>query len=264
MLISKAKLYLGSDPLSNAKLLLPKEPIYSFFLRKNQQYELIYYVSDESRYNTLKPELVLETLTGFSTKSTGILCFGQPSIDIMVELFDPYMMKLANEVKRKYNSCDEFDDLFQDCRLCMIELYNKGYYLNKALIATAFRNRVIDRHRWNSRLCRVEDESLKLLSEIAVSGVSDEDLTFEDIAEDPEFRNTYERTLHQQAMKDMYDEVKLYIVQYIGERGFAQLEREINTGYMSEWGRRHRKTLIKAMKNDGLTKEFLYRKHYWR
>lgn len=264
MLISKAKLYLGSDPLSNAKLLLPKDPIYSFFLRKNQQYELIYYVSDEQRYNTMKPEIVLAMLTDFHTKSTGILCFGQPSIDIMIELFDPYMMKLAYEVKRKYNSYDEFDDLFQDCRMCMIELYNKGYYLNKALIATAFRNRVIDRHRWTNRFCRVEEDSLKLLSEIAVSGVSDEDLTFEDIAEDPEFRTAYEQALHQQSVRDMYDEVKQYIVQCIGERGFTQLEREITTGYMSEWGRRHRRKLIKEMERDGLTKDFLYRKHYWR
>lgn len=263
MLISKAKLYLGSDPLSNAKLLLPKDPIYSFFLRKNQQYELIYYVSDCQKYNTLKPENVLNLLKGFTSKSTGILCFGQPSIDIMIELFDPYMMKLASDVMKKYKSY-EFDDLFQECRVCAIELYNKGYYLNKALIATAFKNHVIDKHRWSNRLCRVEEDTLKLLSEIAVSGISDEDLTFEDVTEDPEFRITYEEEMHRQSMHDIYEEVKQYIVQSIGLRGFEQLEREITTGYMSEWGRRHRRKLTEAMLQDGLTKDFLYRKHYWR
>lgn len=263
MLISKAKLYLGSDPLINAKLLLPKDPIYSFFLRKNQQYELVYYICDTPKYNTLKPEHVLDLLTNFSSKSTGILCFGQPSIDIMIELFDPYMTKLASDIVKKYNRYD-FDDLFQECRLCAIELYNKGYYLNKALIATAFRNQVIDQYRWDNRAIRVEEENIKFLSDVAVSGITDEDLTLEDVTEDPEFRITYEEEMHRQSVHDIYEEMKQYIIELIGARGFEQLAREIDTGYMSEWGRRHRRKLMEAMERDGMTKDALYRKHYWR
>lgn len=263
MLISKAKLYLGSDPLNNAKLLLPHYPIYSFFLRKNRQYELVYYICDTPKYNTLKPERVLDLLTDFSTKSTGILCFGQPSIDLMIELFDPYMTKLASEAIRKYKSY-EFDDMFQECRMCAIELYNKGYYLNKSLIATAFRNRIIDAYRWRSSAIRNDEDNMKFLSDIAVSGVTDEDLTFEDVAEDPEFRITYEEEMHRQSMHDMYEHVKQYIVEAIGERGFEQLFREIATGYMSEWGRRHRRKLMELMETHGITKEYLYRIYYWR
>ena len=68
MIISKGRLYLGSDPLTNAKLLLPNKPIYSFFVRRNEQYELIYYVSNEDRYNTLQVTDVLSMLSNLSTK----------------------------------------------------------------------------------------------------------------------------------------------------------------------------------------------------
>lgn len=261
MIISKGRLYLGSDPLTNAKLLLPNKPIYSFFVRRNEQYELIYYVSNEDRYNTLQVTDVLSMLSNLSTKTTGIICFGQPSIEVIVEVFDPYMTKIASDIKKKFPSY-EFDDLLQECRLCAVTLYNKGYYLNKSLIFSSFRNQIVDDLRRHGKL--KHDCEILSLQDVVISGITNEAFTWQDVIEDPEFVNEYEQKMHALSINDMYDEVKQYIVQSMGERGFEQLSREINSECMSKWGRRWKNLLCKRMAADGITSQYLFDKHYWR
>ena len=98
----KTKLWLGDSPKNNARLLMPHMDIYSFYIRYTKQYELVYYVSDNPSWNTLSYETVQQIIESDLVKSDGIVCFGQPSIDLIVEIFDPFFMKLASNAKQHF------------------------------------------------------------------------------------------------------------------------------------------------------------------
>lgn len=249
----KTKLWLGDNPKNNARLLMPHLDIYSFYVRYTKQYELVYFVSENPQWNTLSYDTVQQIIESDLVKSNGIVCFGQPSIDLIIEIFDPFFMKLAVNAKRQFKNY-EIEDLYQICRLVVVTLYNKGYYLNRPLIINAFRNELLLSCRHKS----VESVSIDDFFD------DDDELAYGDTLEDLEYRYEDENKLHEQSMKDMLAEVQNYITERIGERGCFQLFRELLTGNTSVWGRSRRQHLAATLKELGITKDALLKKHYWR
>lgn len=249
----KTKLWLGDSPKNNARLLMPHMDIYSFYIRYTKQYELVYYVSDNPSWNTLSYETVQQIIESDLVKSDGIVCFGQPSIDLIVEIFDPFFMKLASNAKQHFKQY-ELEDLYQTCRYVVVLLYNKGYYLHKQLIANAFRNELLVECRHKPVETVSIDDSFD----------DDDELAYGDTLEDLEYKYDDENKLHEQSMKDMFVEVQEYVIERIGERGCFQLFRELLTGNTSVWGRSRRLHITRALNAIGITKDALMKKHYWR
>lgn len=249
----KTKLWLGDNPKDNARLLMPHLDIYSFYICYNKQYELVYYISNNPAWNTLSYDTVQQIIESDLVKSDGIVCFGQPSIDLIIEIFDPFFMKLATNAKQQFKHY-EIEDLYQICRYVASLLYQKGYYLHKSLIATAFRNEL---------LCESRHKSIQTVS-IYDFFDDDDELSYGETMEDLEYKYDEENKLHEQSMKDMLDEVKCYFVKRIGERGCFQLFRELLSGNTSVWGRSRRNHIAAALKDIGITKDSLLKKYYWR
>lgn len=249
----KTKLWLGDNPKNNARLLMPHLDIYSFYVRYAKQYELVYFVSENPLWNTLSYDTVQQIIESELVKSNGIVCFGQPSIDLIVEIFDPFFMKLATNAKRQFKHHD-VDDLYQICRYVVVMLYRKGYYLNKQLIANAFRNELLLECRHKPIETVSVDDSFD----------DDDELAYGDTLEDLEYKYDNENKLHEQSMKDMLAEVQEYVIERIGERGCFQLFRELLTGNTSVWGRSRRLHITRALKTLGITKDNLLKKYYWR
>lgn len=132
-----------SDWLSNESFL------YSYIVRcKTEDGEVIDYtvqvcISQIEEYNTIPvPEAILQIVDSLNNhQAEYVIDYRQPPLDVMVEAFAPFVHSLARQVARQWNQ--EFEDMVQTCYMCMIILYNKGYYIHKSLLTTTFIREVL-------------------------------------------------------------------------------------------------------------------------
>ena len=132
-----------SDWLSNESFL------YSYIVRcKTEDGEVIDYtvqvcISQIEEYNTIPvPEAILQIVDNLNSHSAEyVIGYQQPPLDVMVEAFTPLVHSLARQVARQWNQ--DYEDMVQTCYLCMVTLYNKGYYVHKSLLTSTFVNEVL-------------------------------------------------------------------------------------------------------------------------
>lgn len=194
--------------------------IYSYFVNRGDAYYTISYrLSDDDDCNNILLSDALEVIVDNILHDKGdrkVLCFGQPTIDMMVEIYRPAIEKLAlTELNRwsQYRIFD-FDDMCQIGYLCMCELYNKGYYLHYQLIKRAFQNRILEemrRHQNDPTLSSLEDELRK------TSNADGDKLTLADITKSEDEDTSMEDA------KELFEAVKEYLVKMMGPRQFEQL-----------------------------------------
>lgn len=126
---------------------LVNEPrLYSWLIRTTIKggriisFEVQFIISQTERYNTIdKTEAIVKMVELMSkeySESVKVIGYGQPPLDMLIEIFSPLIHKLALQQNSYWPI--EVDDLEQMCRLSLCNLYNKGYYIHKHVLSIAF------------------------------------------------------------------------------------------------------------------------------
>ena len=165
---------------------------------------------------------IVNLLSKEYSESVKIVGYRQPPLDLLVEILDPLVTKLATQQHQRWGV--EYDDLVQICRLTLCILYNKGYYIHKSLLTTAFIRDVLKYLRHDKDKPTV---------------VSFEDLTnnpdspnSEQIADDKaeEQITAYEEEEHE---ADEFAKKKRLAIKHFGERKYNQLLLGVKSGTLS-------------------------------
>ena len=114
--------------------------LYSYFVgRKDNTIVIKAVVSTTPEFNTLTypepAEHIIEAIIDYMMVLSDVkcICFGQPPIELIAELYQPMIHKMATRISVQWKQF-EYDDLVGIGNKVMVELYRKGYYLNKSLI----------------------------------------------------------------------------------------------------------------------------------
>jgi hypothetical protein len=124
-------------------LLQSVEKIYAYFVgRKNDLITIRIHCSTVDEYNTFDKcdviETILSSIIDYLVALTKVkcICFGQPPLDLLVELYQPMLVKMAHKIHNQWNMF-EIDDIVSMANLTVVKLYRQGYYIHKQLIWTA-------------------------------------------------------------------------------------------------------------------------------
>ena len=127
--------------------------IYSYLVYAEYKNEVLirwkieYTISQDDRYNTLDAENLVDEIFNILKSSTekkvsSVIGYKQPSLEIQLEVFEPFINKLAIKQVKKW-PCLEYDDAHQICQLTMLNLYRKGYYLHSSLMELCYENDIL-------------------------------------------------------------------------------------------------------------------------
>lgn len=217
----------------------------------NSNLTIRYAISENDEYNTITEKSVsralLEALN--AEDKPGVLSYVQPPLDLMIELYEPLIQKLAINQQRCWHNL-EFHDLCQICRLTLITLYNKGYYIHKRLLEKSFNNAVLQEIRTRSQMIDT------ISFESSVEGEEDmEKITLKDTLCDVDEEYSKQDAEVKLANDLIFREVKDILIELIGERQFEQLFRDYANGHTTAWSRRKMQTIKTMFEMEGLTRQ---------
>lgn len=147
-----------------SQTLAPYERVYSYILYDNTHvkerlgdYKIVVLVSKTERYNTLPVDVVIADICKYLLvpmdnphRAENVMGYAQPSLDILVEAYQPLIHKLALQQHQFWRKI-EVDDLLQMCAHQLVLLYRRGYYIHKRLLSTSFNNAVLKSLRKNHK-----------------------------------------------------------------------------------------------------------------
>ena len=239
------------------------EKLYSYLVRrKENSYVIQFNLSQIDRYNTLDVvksicEIVELIINDDGTKGK-VLGYNQPSLEIMLEAFEPLINKLAYKQHERWSQL-EYEDLCQMCRLVIVRLHRKGYYLHKYIIEKAFNNDVLvsirhDRDR--PMVMSTEDVFYK-----PASG-SSETLLFADIIADTDIElKEYDKNVAEATLL-IFEEVKDIVIDMIGIRQWNELFRDYSNKHTTAWSRKTMTKIKNEFEKQGLTRGKFNDKYY--
>lgn len=227
-------------------------------------YQVKHIVSDEKMNNTLYIKNVIQTIVNaiiehktYKGKSK-VICYGQPPIGLMVELYEPLIDSLSRSVLENWSQY-ELDDLKQICRMSMIELYNKGYYVHKRLLKKVFNRKILQEVRPLKR--RGEVISIYTRQNLDYTD-GDEKLTIKDTLEDTDaIIAEEERDILEGELK-IFEEVKGIVIDIIGERRWDMLFRDYTRGHTTNVTRLEMKRIKEQLKALGYTRDIFNRRYH--
>lgn len=229
--------------------------VYSVIFKYSQEESCIiirYSISENNSYNTIKEQDVmskLKCILDHNHYDKPILDYLQPPLDLIVEIYEPLVHKLASIQHRRWQSL-EYDDLCQMCRLTLVQLYDKGYYIHKSLLEKSFNNCVLQEIR------NLSNEVNFISFETRVDGEEDmEKLTLEDTLYDVS-EEQYNRDKEDiEITNHIFEEVKSILIDLMGPRQFEQLFRDYANGHTSTWSRRKMQTIKVMFEKEGLNRQ---------
>ena len=228
--------------------------------KNTSKYIIRYAISETDRYNVIVKENVLKTVISsikndIEHDNKRIVGYLQPPIDLMVDLYEPLIHKLATKQHRYWQQI-EYDDLCQICRMTLVLLYNKGYYIHKRLLEKAFNNEVLQEVKKIS-------SDVKIISlETSENGDEDmEKLTLRDTICDLDQEYEKQDKIDREISFQIFTEVKELLTDIIGERQFEQLFRDYVNGHTSTWSRRKMQTIKALFEKEGLTRRSFNNKY---
>lgn len=233
------------------------ESIYSYTIhvdrKEETNYIVRYRVSEKSKYNTLsKNDVVFGILNTIENDriNNGKYIIGhmQPPIDVLIELYEPLVNKLSAEQHRRWQVL-EYEDLCQICRMVIVILYNRGYYIHKNLIEKAFNNAVLQE-------MRIFSNEVSVVSlETQIEGEDMEKLKLQDTLSDMyEICKEQDQDEKEQNNR-IFNEVREILVDMIGERQFEQLYRDYTKGHTTTWSRRKMQSIKTKLNSEGLNRQ---------
>jgi hypothetical protein len=132
----------------------------------------------------------------------------------------------------------EFEDLLQMCRLVLCDLYYKGYYIHKNVLAISFNNYVL----MHIRKQKNRPEIISLEQKYEKTSDSNA-ITIADMIPDTEQLNKQ----YDEEIKEVDDrilrEMKELVIDYIGQRQYDQLLREYSNKQTTNWSRKLMQTI---------------------
>lgn len=264
-ILTKIKVNIDKDDTANQmledmlKVTLPVcDNVYSYLIYSTYKetmftgWEVEFLVSQDDKYNTLPiDDVAIDVIKTIlkdkkQTEHSYVVGYKQPSIDIMCDVYEPCIKKLARVQKQHWPQF-EYEDLCQICRLVMVTLYKKGYYINKLLLEKSFINYI---------LMQLRKERYKPII-VGFDAVfsrceGQEDITFADIM--PDINEMYEQQdkEDEEEQKEIDKMHKETIIKYIGQRRYDQLVREYGSKTTSSAGTRTIYVLKEKLRRDGL------------
>lgn len=238
------------------------DKVYSYIVFKENEFAVQFNISQTDKYNTLLPKTIItdivKIIQDWDGDKKGVIGYGQPTIDVILEAFDPLVNKLAYKQLEHWKSY-EFEDLCQICRLVMITLYNKGYYLHKRLIEKSFMNEILMQMRNNKYkpiIVSLDDIFYKPLSN------SSEDLTFADILQDDTNEEREKEELRREAEHAIFEELKDIIIELIGVRQWNEFYRDYVNKHTTIWSNKILLKIKNHLNTLGLTRGKFNDKYY--
>lgn len=230
------------------------DKIYSYLLHyKGDVAMLRINTADVDKYNTYnKYQVVNHILNNIKEKKDSYL---QPDVSIMLEMFDPFVYKLAVEQHEKWNRYD-IDDLVQMCRLTILNLYNAGYYINSFIVRKSFINEIYMQLRRERRDASGDAMSLDATVPDTV------DAKLADIIVDEKYSENIRDNEDSDAKLAVFKEVKELIISMLGERAYRQLLFD----YANKTSNQFSAILVRDIKREfqkrGYTKSYFIKKYY--
>lgn len=181
-------------------------------------------VINVSNYNTIDINTCLDNIVeklqeDLANNSTApYLYYMQPPIEVIDKAFYPLICKLATK-KLTYWPMYELDDLIQMCRLALLELYNKGYYIHKTLLDKAFTNKIYYEMR-----SRKKESCLVSLTQYETDNFDD---SYIECFEDKKAIYESEKEEERFVIENIFEELKPVFIRLFGERRFSMLLRDI-------------------------------------
>ena len=233
------------------------DKIYSYIIyakHNNEEvscWKIDYHISQVSKYNTLICNNIIPEITDKLYKSKSdthtIVGYAQPPIELMLELYDPLVCKCAKEQCNRWRDL-EYDDAVSMCRMVMLILANKGYYIHKQLLRKSFNMYVLKYLRKNIN----SPELVSLEKVMYCGGDEDDTLTLADMIADTSIEEKEQDKDNEIAVKAIFEEVKAIIIELVGERQFEQLLRDYGHKHTTTWSRSKMLQIKKRFKELGL------------
>ena len=208
-------------------------------------------LSQSAKYNTLDCDTSLSEIAKIILDNRHspkyVIGYRQPSIELMLTLFSPLMHKLALEQCDKWNEL-EYEDALSMCKLVMLKLYSKGYYIHKFLLQRSFENYVLMELRHD----RGKPQTLSF-EHVMHSSDIDGTITLGDMLPDHDAELKAEKKEEDEVFRLIFDEVKAMIIEFIGERQFEQLLRDYGNKHTTPWSRKKMQQIKDKFKKLGIT-----------
>ena len=244
------------------------DKIYSYIvycIYKNEElvkYTIQYTVSQTEKYNTLVVSNVIDDVLKIIFEQERVkkkvIGYGQPDLETALEAYDPLVHKLAKVEHNKWKQF-EYEDLCQICRLVMIKLHRKGYYIHKQLLRKAFINEILMSIRHDKNAPPIVSFEDCFYSK--ASGDS-EDLTVADTIPDTSIIEQEEREYEEIAEKLIFEEVKAIVVEIVGIRQWNELMRDYGNKHTTAWSRKLMQKIKHHFETLGLKREDFNKKYY--
>ena len=207
----------------------PFDRIYSYILYSlgteecPQGWKLSIMSSSINEYNTFdESELLKYVISNIEhPKNSPIIGFKQPPLEILVEVLEPLIASFAQKENMKWKQL-EYDDLYQECYLCLCNLYNKGYFINKRLLWRTFDNKIME-------IMRQHANDPVIVSTNEVISEDDEVCTIEMILRDTDAEYAEIDKTANEMTKNVYQDVCKLIKEVLGERRGDQLIKSYTT-----------------------------------
>ncbi len=205
-------------------------------------------ISETESYNTICTELLMQGIEQAVTQeleaqtASYIVGYGQPPVSVLLQTYDPLICSLAKKQKLHWQQL-EYEDLCQSCRLVLLELYNKGYYIHKSLLETSFNNYVLMSLRGdrNKPIVMSLDEPIS---------VNNEKSSLSNIVPDEKQLLEREDKEENEAYSQLLTDLRNYVIAKIGQRQYDQLVFEYNSKTTSNWSQSMLYRLKKAAQKD--------------
>ena len=258
------------DNLENTlEISIIRETIYSYIVYYSKdvnetiKYTIRYTVSEVDKYNTINKNDAIENISNkafslLQEKNNGVLTYGQPPLELLIVLYEPLINKMVNRIKNKWSNF-EVDDLAQICRMCMINLYNDGYYINKNLLWTTFKNEILMQVRplkKRGTMISIYDLHYESNSD-GDNAIPIIDTLIDTDALDKEIDDDYK-----DAEMQIFEEVKDICIDLIGKRQFDSFFRDYKYQHTNTTSRKLLVRIKQHMKMLGLTREDFNNKYH--
>ena len=245
------------------EVLLDLETVYSYLVYAKYKDEQLtgwlieYNISQIDEYNTLIAkdiirEILVDIRNSKERKVANVIGYKQPSLELILKLYDPLVKKLALEQSKRWNKL-EYEDAYQMCQLTMLTLYRKNYYIHKKLLERSYNNYVLMLFR--------RDRDMPVITSIDQVVYEEPDgssLTLADMIPDTNEILEEKEKEEQETFNLIFEEVKDIIIELTSERQFEQLLRDYGNKCTTSWSRKKIQQIKEYFKKLGITRKSFY------
>lgn len=247
-------------------LFIDMDNIYSYIIytkfvnNKRTGWTIAITISEIDRFNTIKGcdiiNNVVTTLLKTRESTDYVVGYEQPDVVIMDELFAPLMGKLSRITCSRWPQL-EYADVYDVCRLTLLKLYRRGYYIHKTLLERSFNNEIL----MQLRSTRGKEDILSLDTLICDDGDKNNSFPIIEIIVDKEAENDEKVKDELELYRSIFEDVKSQIISMFGERQFDQLLRDYASKNTTNWSRRRMQTIKQKFEKLNLNWEYYLKKH---